>query len=341
MCVKIKLFCVLMLVLILCFSLQSGVAEVCAKTTELNYSIFFPATHGHTLLATEWAKEVEKRTNGAVKINMFPGATLTPADQTYDGVVKGIADIGMSCLSYTKGRFPLSEVIDLPLGYKSGIQATRLTNAFYQKFNPKEFSDVKILYLYGHGPGIFHTKKPVKVMEDLKGMKIRTTGTSAKVVSALGATPVAMPQNDAYDALQKGVVDGLVSPIETLKGWKYAEVIKSTTQNFDSAYTTGFFVAMNKKKWDALPKDVQKTIEKISEEWIDKTGTATDEMDKAGEEFTLQQGNQVIPLSKEENERWAKMVKPVLEEYVANMKEKGLPGGEALQFSIEWLSKNP
>ena len=80
-----------------------------AKTVELNYSIFFPATHGQTLLATEWGKEIEKRTNGAVKVNMFPGATLTPADQTYDGVVKGIADVGMAVLSYTKGRFPLSE----------------------------------------------------------------------------------------------------------------------------------------------------------------------------------------------------------------------------------------
>lgn len=312
-----------------------------AKTVELNYSIFFPATHGHTLLATEWAKEVEKRTDGAVKINMFPGATLTPADQTYDGVVKGIADIGMSVLSYTKGRFPLSEVIDLPLGYKSGIQATKLANAFYKQFNPKELSDVKVLYLHGHGPGIFHTKKPVKTMEDLKGMKIRCSGTSAKVVSALGATPVAMPQNEAYDALQKGVVDGVVSPIETLKGWKFAEVIKSTTQNFGSAYTLGFFVVMNKKKWDSLPKDVQEKIEKINEEWVDKTGNAWDEFDRIGTEFTLAQGNQIIPLSKEEDERWAKTVKPVLEEYVTNMKQKGLPGDETLKFSLEWLSKNP
>ncbi len=98
-------------------------------TVELTYSIFFPATHGHTVLATEWAKEIEKRTNGAVKINMYPGATLTPADQCYDGVVKGISDIGMSVLSYTKGRFPLTEVIDLPQGYKSGSQVTQLCNA--------------------------------------------------------------------------------------------------------------------------------------------------------------------------------------------------------------------
>jgi TRAP-type C4-dicarboxylate transport system substrate-binding protein len=307
---------------------------------ELTYSIFFPATHGNTLLATEWAKEVEKRTNGAVKINMFPGATLTPADQCYDGVVKGISDIGMSVLSYTKGRFPLTEVIDLPLGYTSGLQATKLCNAYYNKFKPKEFDDVKIMYLHGHGPGILHTKKPVRTMDDLKGMKIRCTGTNAKLVSALGGTPVAMPQTETYDALQKGVVDGVVSPIETLKGWKFGEVIKSTTQNLGSSYSLAFFVAMNKKKWDSLPKDVQATIEKINEEWIEKTGKAWDEFDKEGAAFTLSKGNEIIPLSKEEDEKWAKKVQPVFVEYVEAMKAKNLPGEEALKFCQEWLSQN-
>jgi TRAP-type C4-dicarboxylate transport system substrate-binding protein len=171
-------------------------------TVELTYSIFFPATHGHTVLATEWAKEIEKRTNGAVKINMYPGATLTPPDQCYDGVVKGISDIGMSVLSYTKGRFPLTEVIDLPQGYKSGSQVTNLCNAYYEKFKPKELADTQIMYLHGHGPGIFHTKKPVNKMEDLKGMKIRCTGTS-KSRERLGATPVAMPQTETYDAFKR------------------------------------------------------------------------------------------------------------------------------------------
>lgn len=312
-----------------------------ANPIELTYSIFFPATHGNTILATEWAKEIEKRTNGAVKINMFPGATLTPADQCYDGVAKGISDIGMSVLSYTRGRFPLTEVIDLPLGYKNGHQVTGLCNAYYQKFKPKELDDVKIMYLHGHGPGILHSKTPVQKMEDLKGMKIRCSGTSAKVVNALGATPVAMPQTETYDALQKGVVNGVVSPIETLKGWKFAEVIKSTTQNFGSSYTLAFFVAMNKKKWDSLPKDVQDTIEKINQEWIEKTGQAWDNFDKEGTEFTLSKGNQIIPLPKEEDERWAKAVQPVITEYVEAMKTKNLPGEEALNFCRDWLSKNP
>jgi TRAP-type transport system periplasmic protein len=312
-----------------------------AKTIELTYSIFFPATHGHTLLATEWAKEIEKRTNGAVKITMFPGATLTPANQCYDGVVKGISDIGMSVLSYTQGRFPQMEVIDLPLGYKGGLQVTRLCNAFYTKFTPKELDDVKVMYLHGHGPGILHTKKPVTKLEDLKGMKIRCTGTSAEIVKHLGATPVAMPQTETYDALDKGVVNGLLSPVEALKGWKFAEVIKSTTLNYGSSYSLGFFVVMNKQKWASIPKETQAIIQKVNEEWIEKTGKAWDEFDKAGLELTKTKGNQVIPLSKQEDARWAQLVNPIMAEYVQKTKAKGLPGEESLKFCQEWLKKNP
>lgn len=312
------------------------------KTVTLTYSNVYPATHGNAVLAQEWANEIEKRTNGAVKFQMFPGGTLTPADQCYDGVVKGISDLGMSVLSYTKGRFPLSEVIDLPLGYRSGYQATRLANAFYKQFKPKEFDDVKVMYLMAHGPGILHTKdKPVSKMEDLKGMKIRCSGTSAKMVKALGATPVAMPQPETYEALSKGVVEGVVSPVEVLKGWKFADVIKYTTNNLGSAYSLGFFVVMNKKKWESLPKDVQDTIEKVNEEWIEKSAKNWDVMDKEGKDHSLSKGNKFIDLTKEEDARWAVAVRPVLDEYVQETKAKGLPGDEALKFCLEWLKNNP
>lgn len=311
-----------------------------SHAVDLTYSIFFPATHTHTLLATEWGKEIEKRTKGAVKITMFPGATLTPPAQSYDGVVKGISDIAMGVLSYTAGRFPLMEVIDMPLGYKGGLYSTRLCNAFYKKFQPKELDDVKVMYLHGHGPGLLHTKKPVTKLEDLKGVKIRCTGTSAKLVRHLGGSPVAMPQTETYDALQKGVVDGVMNPFEALKGWKIAEVIKSTTMNYGSAYSMAFFVVMNKKKWEALPKETQAIIEKVNEEWIEKTGKAWDDIDKGGIEFTKAKGNQVITLSKQEDERWAAMAQPILKEYVEAMKAKGLPGDEALKFCQDWLKKN-
>jgi TRAP-type C4-dicarboxylate transport system substrate-binding protein len=310
-----------------------------ADPIKLNYSIFFPAPHKNTVLATEWAQEIEKRTNGALKITMFPGGTLTPADKCYDGVVKGISDIGMSVLGYTRGRFPLSEVIDLPLGYKNGLAATKLINAYYQKFKPAEFNDVQVMYFHAHGPGILHTKKPVSTLDELKGMKIVCHGLSAKVVAALGATPVAMPMPERYDALQKGVAEGGVNPIESLKGWKLGEVIKSTTENFGSAYSTGFFVVMNKDKWNSLPPDVRKVVEAVNAEWIEKTGRGWDEIDKEGRDFTLSRGNQVIALSKEEDEKWAKLVRPILDEYVVNMKAKNLPGDEALTFCLEELKR--
>jgi TRAP-type transport system periplasmic protein len=311
------------------------------KTVELTYSNVYPASHANLILANEWCKEIEKRTNGAVKISMFPGGTLTPSDQCYDGVVKGISDIGMSVVSYVKGRFALSEVIDLPLGYKSGRQATMLSNAYFEKFKPKEFEDTKIMYFMAHGPGIVHTKKPVEKLEDLKGVKIRATGTSAKVVAALGAAPVAMPMPEAYDAISKGVADGVVAPMEALKGWKLAEVIKSTTEDYGAAYSLLFFVAMNKKKWESLPKDVQETIEKINKEWIEKSAELWDRIDKEGREFTLSKGNKIIPLSEQENAKWAAAIKPVLDDYVKAMKEKGLPGEEALKFCQEWLKQHP
>ena len=321
------------------FFLPSAWAQ--GKPIEFSYSIFFPAPHKNTVLAGEWAKEVEKQTNGKVKITLFPGGTLTPADKCYDGVVKGISDIGMSVCGYTRGKFPLTEVIDLPLGYKNGVSATKLINKYYQQFKPKEFDEVKILYFHAHGPGILHTKKAVHKLEDLKGMRIRSTGLSSKVVAALGGIPVAMTMGETYDALKRGMVEGSMAPTEALQGWKWGEVVKYTTDSFGAAYSTGFFVAMNKEKWDGLSPDIQKTIEIINQEWAGKTGKTWDEIEKSGRTFAQKLGNQIITLSKEENERWAKAVKPILEDYVNQMKTKGLPGEEALKFCQEELKKNP
>lgn len=307
------------------------------KPIELSYSIFFPPTHQNTVLATEWAKEIGTRTKGKVKITVFPGGTLTPADKCYDGVENGISDIGMSVLGYTRGKFPLTEVIDLPLGYRTGASATALINAYYKKFAPKEFDKVQVMYLHAHGPGLLHTKVPVANLADLKGKKIRCTGLAAKIVTALGGTPVAMPMGETYDALSRGVVDGSMAPMESLQGWRWGEVVKSTTEDYGAAYSTAFFVVMNKAKWEALPKDVQETIAKVNEEWIPKTGKGWDEMDKAGKEFTSGRGNQVVALSAEENDKWAKAVQPILEAYVQDMKSKGLPGAEALAFCQDFL----
>jgi len=321
------------------FSFLSSSAFAQVKPIDLSYSIFFPAPHKHSVLANEWGKEIEKRTNGRVKVTMHYGGTLTPADKCYDGVMRGISDIGMSVCGYTRGRFPLTEVVELPLGHKSGLVITKVINEYIKKFKPKEFGDVKMMYMHAHGPGFLHTKKPVNKLEDVKGMKIRAFGAVTKIVNALGGAPVSMPMGETYEALSRGVVEASIAPYEALQGWKWGEVVKFTTEAWGMAYSSAFFIAMNKDKWNALPPDIQKIIEKVNEEWIEKQGKAWDEIDKAGKEFTIKLGNKIIILSADENRKWERALKPLYDEYVKNMKDKGLPGDEVLRFYLEQLYK--
>jgi TRAP-type C4-dicarboxylate transport system substrate-binding protein len=327
------------LIFVLLFGGFSFVISPAHGQVKLNYSNFFPAPHTNAILSVEWGKEIEKRTNGRVQVTVFPGETLTKSAQCYDGVVKGISDVGMSVFSYTMGKFPLLEVLDLPMGSKSGYASTRMVNDFYRQFKPKELDEVKVMYLMAHGPAFLHTRKPVNTLEDLKGMKIRGTGTTTKVVANLGATPVAMPMPDTYDALNRGVVDGVVCPFEALAGWKLGEVIKSTTQDYGASYNLTFFVVMNKDKWNSLPPDVQKIIEQINEEWIEKHGRNWDAIDKPGMDLSLSLGNKIISLSAEENAKWAKAVEPMFDEYVKEKTAKGLPAEEALKFCRERLKQ--
>ncbi len=321
------------------FCLVASPGALSAQEIKLNYSSFFPAPHKNSQLSEEWSREIEKRTNGKVKITYFPGGTLTPAPQTFDGVVNGITDIGLSCFAYTRGKFPLMEVLDLPLGYTSGMQATNLVNAFYAKFKPKELDQVKVLYLHAHGPGILHSKAPIATLDDMAGKKIRATGFAAKIVTALGGAPVGTSMPETYEALRTGVAEGALAPIESLQGWKWGEVVNDTTTNYGSAYTTSMFIVMNKAKWDALPPDVQAVFEEVSKEWIVKQGQLWDDIDKEGMEFTKARGNKIIALSAEEDAKWTAKVKPLLDEYVAGAKAKGLPGDEALNFCLDFLKK--
>jgi TRAP-type C4-dicarboxylate transport system substrate-binding protein len=311
-----------------------------AQVVQLRYSNFFPAPQKHSILAEQWCKDVEKVTNGKVKVKHYPGSTLTPPTQTYDSVVKGIADIGLSIFGYTMGKFPIMTAIDLPLGYKSGYVATKLINAYYNKFKPKELDEVKVMYLHAHGPGFVNTKKPVNKLEDMKGLKLRATGQTAQLVKALGGAPVAMPISESYDALSRGVVDGILCPFDGFKVWKLDEVVGNTTRDFDCAYSTGFFVVMNKDKWNSIPPDAQAAIEKLNQEYIEKQGKLWDEIDKEGYDLTKQRGNKVIDLPPEEMARWVKAARPVIDEYIKVLKNKGLPGEEAIGFMQDYLKKN-
>ena len=307
------------------------------KPFEFSYSIFFPASHLQARTAADWAGEVETRTKGRVKITLYPGETLTKAPQVYEGVVNGVSDIGMSVFAYTRGRFPLLEGLDLPVGYPDGLTATKIANALVKKYNPAELQDVKVMYLHAHGPGILASKKRIEKLSDLSGMKVRGTGLSAKIVSSLGAVPVSMSQGETYEALQKGVVEATFCPVETLKGWKQAEVIEYVIDTKAIGYTTAMFVIMNKMKWDALPGDIRTVIEQVNDEWIERQGRAWDQADDEGDELVASLGRTLVALSPDQKTAFVKAVEPVLADYVSAVEAKGLPGKDFLADIREML----
>jgi TRAP-type C4-dicarboxylate transport system substrate-binding protein len=331
---------VIIFIIAAAMSIFSCAKKEAGPAVELSYANFFPPTHFNAVLAEEWGQEIEKRTDGRVKFTYYPGGALLKGPEMYDGIMKGVADVGMSLFAYTAGRFPVMEALDLPMGYPSGEVATFVANDFYNEFKPEETKDVKFLYLHAHGPGLLHSKKPVKTMEDVKGLKIRCTGFSAKAAAALGGVPVAMGQGAAYEALQKGVVEATLAPMEVLKGWKQAEVIDYTTECYSIGYTTAMYVIMNMDKWNSLPKDVQRAFEKVSEDWIPKHAQGWDKADADGRDFTLEQDNEIIPLSAEEQARWAEAVRPVIDAYAQSLEDKGLPGKEYVEFIQKRIEKH-
>jgi TRAP-type transport system periplasmic protein len=308
----------------------------------LSFASYAPPSHRMSKIHDDFCKEIEKRSNGRVKVVYYPGETLVKAAWTYDAVVKGIADIGHCSVGYTQGQFPLLEVFSVPLGVTSGYQASMLGNAFIDKFKPKEMNETHFLYSTCISPSIIHTsKKPINKLEDLKGLKIRVQGPAEAIVKALGAVPVALPVTETYDAVQKGLVDGILLPMEALLNYRLAEVTTYTTKNYGATTTSIGLYLMNKQKWDSLPPDIQKVFTEVSKQYAEIEAKLWNDMDKEGEEFALKKGHKFISVSKEETTRWTERIKPAQDKYLDKMKEKGLPGTEALQFCREYIQKNP
>src|SRR5512137_2618052 len=240
----------------------------------LTYANFPPATTFPCVQMERWAKEVEKRTNNAVSVKTFPGGTLLPAKNIFDGVITGTADIGNFAMSYQPGRFPVSEAVDLPIGFTSARAASLALYDLVEKY-PKEFEKVKILTLFTCPPADFMTKTPVKSLKDLKGMELRVSGTGAEVITKLGGTPVAMPQSETPEAIQKGVVKGIVSSMEILKDFNFAAYCPYATEG--NLFVVTFAVVMNQAKWDSLPADVKDVLEQMRREHAEWTGKYVDD----------------------------------------------------------------
>jgi TRAP-type C4-dicarboxylate transport system substrate-binding protein len=335
---KIVLASVCLCLGIFCLLIAFNSVEASDKgAMTLSFANFFPASHfTNTEQFPLWIKEVEKASGGKVKITNYPGQTLLEAPEIYEGVVRGTADLGHGSTGYSRGRFPVTQASELP-GIYFGSAAANSVVAWeaYKKFNPAEFSDVKVMYLMAVGPGFLYSKKPVHSLEDLKGMRIRATGPTADAMRALGAVPVSMTMPEVYESLSKGIIDGQIAPPEVLKAWRQAEVTKYITV-VPPVYASVQYTVMNLKKWNLLPDDVKQAIEKVNAAFVLQAGKIWDSQQKISIDWAVKNhGMEVLRLAPEEEAKCMAVLQDLKDDYITMASAKGLPAKEILDFVIE------
>ncbi len=321
---------------LLCVATSPGTAF--AGPTRLSYANFPPAPTFPCVQMERWKKEVEERTGGKVAIDTYPGSTLLDAKNMMDGVIAGQADIGCLCMAYQPGRFIVTNATALPLGFPNAESASLALWALYQKYQPEEFRKVKVLTMFTCAPANIYAKKKVATLEDLRGLELRASGGVAEVLKALGATPVGMPQSEAPEALQKGVVQGAASSLETLMDFKYAEMCRHVTIFNGPVYP--FAVVMNKNAWDSLPEDVQKVMDGLRLEQAEWTGKYMDEHVKESVEWSKKNYDiEITHLSPEEKARWDEQLKPIIDNWIKAAEAKGIAGGEIVSYLKGFLKE--
>jgi TRAP-type C4-dicarboxylate transport system substrate-binding protein len=292
-----------------------------------------------------WAKKVEAESGGRIKVQVFNTMQLggTPP-QLFDQAKDGVVDITWTVLGYTPGRFPKTEVFEVPFLTTTGEASSKALWEYVQKNAPEEFKDVKLIAVHTHGPGLFHTKTPVTGLESLQGMKIRGGSRIINnMLTKLGATPVGMPVPAVTEALSKGVIQGTTIPWEVAPSLKVHELVKNHTTFYgpNGLYNSTFAVSMNKASYDKLPADLKQVIDKNSGlETAAFFGRAMDEGDKAGRAIAEKAGNNIVALDAAETQRWRRTASVVADDWVKEMSAKGIDGKKLLSDARELIAKH-
>ena len=278
-----------------------------------------------------WAQKVEKESGGRIKIQHFPSMQLggKPSD-LLDQAKNGVVDIIWTVLGYTPGRFPKSEVFELPFFSGLAEPASRAFQEYVEKHAMDEFKDVKLIAVHVHGPGLIHSKDPITRLEDFKGVKVRGGSRITNIMlEQLGATPVGMPVPAVTEALSKGVITATTIPWEVTPALKVQQLVKNHTgfAGEQGLYTQTFAVAMNKAAYDKLPADLKKVIDANSgSDTAAMFGRAMDEGDKRGLDMAQKAGNKIHMLDAVETQTWRRTAAAVRGIWYKEVAGKGIDG---------------
>ena len=291
-----------------------------------------------------WVQKVEAESGGKLKVQIFNAMQLGGAPpQLFDQAKDGVVDITWTVLGYTPGRFPKTEVFELPFMSSSAESSSKALQEYVEKFAADEFKDVKLIAVHTHGPGLFHTKQPVTGLETLRGMKVRGGSRIINnMLTKLGATPVGMPVPAVTDALSKGTIDGTTIPWEVTPSLKVTELVKNHTTfaGKEGLYTQTFAFSMNKASYEKLPPDLKKVIDNNSG-MVAATlfGKAMDDGDKAGREIAVKAGNNIVALELAEVQRWRRTASTVETDWINEVKGKGIDGAKLASEARALIAK--
>lgn len=316
-----------------------------AQDVTLKLHQFLPAQANVPKLVLDvWADKVEKDSGNRIKVERYPSMQLGgKPPELMDQAIDGVADIVWTVVGYTPGRYPSTEVFELPFMMTN---ARAMSRAYWEMFEKHmkdtEFKDLKILGTWVHGPGLIHTADPVESPSDLSGMKIRGGSRSVNaLMTQLGATPVGMPVPAVPEGLSKGVIDGTTIPWEVTAALKVPELVENHTEFTGKAlYTLTFVLAMNKAKYESLPDDLKKIIDDNSglEFSVFAGGTMAD-ADGPSRVMAEDLGNNIITLDEAQTAEWRELAEPIYAKWLADMQEKGKDGQALLDEARMLIEK--
>jgi TRAP-type C4-dicarboxylate transport system substrate-binding protein len=291
-----------------------------------------------------WAKAVEQDSGGKIKIDIFPSMQLggTPP-QLYDQARDGVVDIVWTLPGNTPGRFPSTEVFELPF---TASRRSLINSKACAEFAPNlanETKDVKLLAFWAHDHGLIHSNKQVKTQDDLKGLKLRfPTRLAGEALKALGATAIGMPIPQVPESLAQRVIDGCVVPWEVVPAIKLDELVRFHTEipGSPTFYTASFFLAMNKAKYDGLPADLKQAIDKNSGmKFAELAGNMWDTAGAEVLERVKKRGNTLSAITEEEKARWVTATQPVTDGWIKQVKDRGLDGTKLIEEAKALVAK--
>lgn len=319
----------------------SQTANAGSDVVVLRMSHFMPAPSAMNADIFEpWAKKIEEESNGRIKIENFPGSTLTKPSDTYEAVVNGRVDIGIQLQGYTSGRFPLSQIAELPGLSNSASQMSCLMQTLYDNGTiSSEYEDSHIIALYGLGPGVLHSSKLIAKPEDMKGLRIRRpSAVAGDIIESMGAAPVGLPATDIYTSLQRGVIDGLSLPWDGVPIFRVNELVNNHTNI--SLYSSSVVMNMNKKKYDSLPPDLQKVLDDNSGMvFAKKVGGMLNENDVTALQDAKDAGSTIIDIPDPLNDpAWSGLLKQGTQKYLDSVDRNGVDAG-ALYEKVQAASE--